>query len=172
VEQPEAPYGSGFKSIDEARPAGIRGAGRAAATPVSRMHHRAGRPSRETAPSDERTGVFTSNILAITAAHHKIALYFTGSKHAGEMADVLKQRCKESPPPIQMCDALSRNTPKASGVDILLANCMAHGRRQFVEIAPNFPAECLNSPQSAIISPCPQYEISQMRLPSHEVPDN
>jgi transposase len=94
-------------------------------------------------PSDERTGVFTSNILAITAARHKIALYFTGSKHAGEnMTDILKQRAKESPPPIQMCDALSRNTPKASGVEILLANCMAHGRRQFVEIAPNFPTEC------------------------------
>ena len=41
-----------------------------------------------------------------------------------------------------MCDALSRNTPKASGVEILLANCLAHGRRQFVEIAPNFPEEC------------------------------
>ena len=94
-------------------------------------------------PSDERTGVFTSNILAITGDHHKIALYFTGSKHAGEnMAAVLKQRAKESPPPIQMCDALSRNTPKGTGVEILLANCLAHGRRQFVEIAPNFPDEC------------------------------
>ena len=94
-------------------------------------------------PSDDRTGVFTSNILAITATNHKIALYFTGSKHAGEnMADVLKQRAKESPPPIQMCDALSRNTPKGTGVEILLANCLAHGRRQFVEIAPNFPDEC------------------------------
>jgi hypothetical protein len=92
--------------------------------------------------ADERTGVFTSNILAITGDNHKIALYFTGSKHAGEnMADVLKRRASKSPP-IQMCDALSRNTPKASGVEILLANCMAHGRRQFVDIAPNFPAEC------------------------------
>jgi transposase len=94
-------------------------------------------------PSDDRTGVFTSNILAITATSHRIALYFTGRQHAGEnMADVLKQRAKELPPPIQMCDALSRNTPKAAGVEILLANCMAHGRRQFVDIAPNFPAEC------------------------------
>jgi transposase len=94
-------------------------------------------------PSDERTGVFTSNILAITAANHKIALYFTGSKHAGEnIADVLKQRARDLPPPIQMCDALSRNTPKTAGIEILLANCLAHGRRQFVEIAPNFPDEC------------------------------
>jgi transposase len=92
--------------------------------------------------SDERTGVFTSNILAITADNHKIALYFTGRQHAGEnMADVLKQRASKSPP-IQMCDALSRNTPKAIGIEILLANCMAHGRRQFTEIAPNFPQEC------------------------------
>jgi transposase len=94
-------------------------------------------------PSDDRTGVFTSNILAVTAATQRIALYFTGRQHAGEnMADVLKHRAKELPSPIQMCDALSRNTPRLSGVDILLANCMAHGRRQFVEIAPNFPAEC------------------------------
>jgi hypothetical protein len=42
-----------------------------------------------------------------------------------------------------MCDALSRNTPKLSdGAEILLANCLAHGRRQFVEVAANFPEEC------------------------------
>jgi transposase len=29
-----------------------------------------------------------------------------------------------------------------AGVEILLANCLAHGRRQFVELAANFPAEC------------------------------
>ena len=96
----------------------------------------------EREPSDERTGVFTSNILAITADNHKIALYFTGRQHAGEnLADVLKQRASKWPP-IQMCDALSRNTPKAVGIEILLANCMAHGRRQFTDIAPNFPGEC------------------------------
>ena len=45
-------------------------------------------------------------------------------------------------PSIQMCDALSRNTPKLIGVQILLAYCLSHGRRQFVDIAPNFPEEC------------------------------
>ena len=45
--------------------------------------------------------------------------------------------------PVQMCDALSRNTPKlTNGVKILLANCIAHGRRQFVDVAANFPQEC------------------------------
>jgi transposase len=94
-------------------------------------------------PSDERTGVFTSGIVS-TGQGWKIALYFTGRQHAGEnIADVLKQRAKQSSPPIQMCDALSRNVPKlTAGVEILLANCLAHGRRQFLEVAENFPDEC------------------------------
>lgn len=94
-------------------------------------------------PADERTGVFTSGIVS-TASGRKIALYFTGRQHAGEnLADVLKRRAGALVSPIQMCDALSRNTPKlTSGMEILLANCLAHGRRQFVEIAPNFPDEC------------------------------
>jgi transposase len=37
-----------------------------------------------------------------------------------------------------MCDALSRNTPKLAGVEVLLANCLAHGRRQVVDVAANF----------------------------------
>jgi transposase len=92
------------------------------------------RMERET--SDERTGVFTSGIVSTGQGRH-IALYFTGRQHAGEnMADVLAQRAAELPCPIQMCDALSRNVPKlGSGVEILLANCIAHGRRQFVEVA-------------------------------------
>jgi transposase len=94
-------------------------------------------------PSDERTGVFTSGIVS-TSQGWKIALYFTGRQHAGEnLADVLKQRARHLGQPIQMCDALSRNVPKlAEGVEILLANCLAHGRRQFVEVAANFPDQC------------------------------
>ena len=94
-------------------------------------------------PSDERTGVFTSGIVS-TGAGWKIALYFTGRQHAGEnIADVLMQRAAELPSPIQMCDALSRNLPRLpTGVEILLANCLAHGRRQFIEVAANFPDEC------------------------------
>jgi transposase len=97
----------------------------------------------EREPSDERTGVFTSGIVSIGQGRD-IALYFTGRQHAGEnLADVLQQRAAELPSPIQMCDALSRNAPKlGAGVEILLANCLAHGRRQFVEVAGNFPDEC------------------------------
>jgi hypothetical protein len=39
-----------------------------------------------------------------------------------------------------MCDALSRNFPKE--FEVILANCLTHGRRYFVEAAANFPEEC------------------------------
>jgi hypothetical protein len=42
-----------------------------------------------------------------------------------------------------MCDTLSRNTPRLlAGVELLVANCLAHGRRQFVEVTENFPEPC------------------------------
>jgi transposase len=91
---------------------------------------------------DGRTGTFTSGIVSIWR-EWRIALYFTGWKHAGEnLADVLKQRAAERGAPIQMCDALSRNTPKLPGVEVLPANCLAHGRRQVVDVAASFPEQC------------------------------
>ncbi len=93
--------------------------------------------------SDNRTGVFTSGIVS-TQAGRKIALYFTGRQHAGEnLRDVPDYRAGGLAAPVQMSDALSRNTSAlAEGVAILLANCLAHGRRQFVEVAPSFPEAC------------------------------
>jgi transposase len=88
----------------------------------------------------ERTGVFTSGIVSIGEGH-RIGLYFTGRKHAGEnLADVLKQRTAGLEAPIQMCDALSRNLPKK--LEVIIAHCLAHARRYFVEVTPNFPEEC------------------------------
>ena len=97
----------------------------------------------EREPGDKRTGVFTSGIVS-TAAGRQIALYFTGRQHAGEnIADVLKQRAAESGAAIQMCDALSWNAPKLpGGVELLVAHCLAHGRRQIIEVAQSFPVEC------------------------------
>ena len=96
---------------------------------------------RETSgEAEERTGVFTSGIVA-TRERRKIALFFTGRQHAGEnLGDVLQHRAGELAAPIRMSDALSRNAPKS--VELLVANCLAHGRRRFVEIAPNFPEQC------------------------------
>ena len=87
-----------------------------------------------------RTGVFTTGIVS-TQEGRTIALFFSGRKHAGEnLADVLAKRAAELPRPIQMCDALSRNFPRE--LDVILANCLTHGRRYFVEAAANFPEEC------------------------------
>ncbi len=96
--------------------------------------------SYEREPGDSRTGMFTSGIVSV-AAGHRIAAFFTGSKHAGEnLADVLRRRATELAPPLQMCDALSRNAPAAFLV--ILANCLAHGRRHFVDVVKSFPGEC------------------------------
>ena len=90
--------------------------------------------------SPDRTGVFTSGIVA-TRDGHRIALFFTGRRHAGEnLATVLAHRAPGLGPPIQMCDALSRNPPKAFAV--ILAHCLSHARRHIVDVTPNFPAEC------------------------------
>ena len=95
---------------------------------------------------DGRTGTFTSGIVSICGGW-KIALFFSGWKHAGEnLADVLKHRVAGLAPPIQMCDALSRNSPKL--IETLPANCPAHGRRQFTELAESFPEECRYVPES------------------------
>ena len=87
-----------------------------------------------------RSGTFTTGMLSV-ADGRKIALFFTGHKHAGEnLTDLLRQRHADRGPPIQMCDALSRNTSKE--FTAILANCLAHARRNFVDIAENFPDEC------------------------------
>jgi hypothetical protein len=91
-------------------------------------------------PGPERTGMFTTGIVA-TGDGHKIALFISGRQHAGEnLKDVLRRRAAELPPPIQMCDALTRNLP--GELKTILANCLAHGRRQFVDVADRFPEEC------------------------------
>jgi rubredoxin len=87
----------------------------------------------------ERKGVFTSGIVAVDAGW-KAGIFFTGRKHAGErLEELLQRRAAELGLPIQMCDALSRNSPKA--FKVVLSNCLVHGRRKFVEQVVNFPAE-------------------------------
>ena len=86
---------------------------------------------------DSRTGMFTTGIIS-QRDEYQIALYYTGRKHAGEnLADLLAGRDVDRGPPIQMCDALSRNLPQS--FETILANCLAHARRKFVEVVDNFP---------------------------------
>jgi hypothetical protein len=87
-----------------------------------------------------RTGLFTSGVVS-TRDGRRLVLFFSGRQHAGEnLADVLQRRAEELARPIQMCDALSRNLP--GELETIVANCMAHGRRQFVDVVDRFPDEC------------------------------
>jgi hypothetical protein len=89
---------------------------------------------------DSRKGMFTTGIVSM-AGRATIALFFTGRAHAGEnIAGVLEKRDPLLPPPIQMCDALSRNFSGCGKV--LLAHCNVHSRRNFVDVADNFPDQC------------------------------
>jgi len=101
------------------------------------------RPGSPTAAQidPERKGTFTTGIVA-SVGDHLVALFLTGWRHAGEnLAQVLQHRPPSLPPPIQMCDALSRNTcgNTCGEFDSVLANCLAHSRREFVAQATSFP---------------------------------
>jgi hypothetical protein len=71
----------------------------------------------------ERTGVFTSGVVAQTP-NGPIALFKTGPCHAGEhLAEVLERR-QDPAVPIQMSDALARNTPGDHATQA--ASCIPH----------------------------------------------
>jgi transposase len=90
--------------------------------------------------TSDRRGMFTSGVVS-TREGRKIALFFSGRKHAGEnLADVLAERSQSLAAPIQMCDALTRNLP--AELETIVAHCLAHGRRRFVEVAELFPEQC------------------------------
>jgi transposase len=89
--------------------------------------------------ASKRTGLFTSGIIS-KRGNQLMALFFTGRQHAGEnLQEVLEKRAKELSAPIQMSDALSRNLP--GEFETILANCLSHGRRRFVDVVENFPEE-------------------------------
>jgi transposase len=99
-----------------------------------------GRERLQLEENPDRKGVFTSGIVSETGGI-RIALFFTGPKHAGEnLATVLAEREAGLQAPIQMCDALARNVPKE--FETILSNCMSHARRQYVDVVADFPEEC------------------------------
>jgi len=91
-------------------------------------------------PENTRKGIYTTGIVS-KWQNHQIALFMTGNRHAGEnLTELLKHRATGLAPPIQMCDAASRNASKE--FETILANCLAHARRQFVELVDRFPEDC------------------------------
>jgi hypothetical protein len=104
-----------------------------------------GKRAAKSPPTDDphdpnRTGLFTSGVVS-TRAGRRIVVFFSGRQHAGEnLSDVLQHRAKELDAPIQMCDGLTRNLPKELAT--ILANCLTHGRRKFVDLYDRFEDQC------------------------------
>lgn len=84
----------------------------------------------------------TSGIVAVLQNNEneqrKVVLFFTGHAHAGKnMERLLAHRAEELAPAMQMCDALAANV--AGEFTTIVANCLAHGRRQVADVAEQFP---------------------------------
>ena len=99
----------------------------------------------DTSAADDRKGLYTSGVVSLRDGF-RVALFFSGRRHAGEnLSEVLAHRVAELPPPIQMCDALSRNLPRE--LHTILAHCLAHARRQFVEVYEQLPRAVSSPPR-------------------------
>jgi hypothetical protein len=98
-----------------------------------------GRKGEDKNKADNRKGVFTTGLIC-KSEDKTIACFFTGHKHAGEnLKGLLEHRLADLSPPIQMCDALSRNM--SAELATVLCNCLTHGRRNFVAEINDFPQE-------------------------------
>lgn len=86
--------------------------------------------------------MFTTGILS-RSEEYDIALFYNGTKHAGEnLEKLLEKRDQNKSPIIQMCDALSRNIPNS--FKTILCNCLSHGLRKFDDLKSFYPAPCLH----------------------------
>jgi hypothetical protein len=92
----------------------------------------------------QRTGLFTTGIVSVLPSERVVALFYTGRDHAGEnLGKLLARRDAELDAPIHMSDALPVNIPKPkTELDVIMANCLTHARRNFVDIEARFPDEC------------------------------
>jgi transposase len=87
----------------------------------------------------ERTGMQTTALIVQVGAR-RICLYYTGRRHAGEnLEQLLTKREPGRGKPLVMSDALSHN--HAEETNLIRCHCLAHGRRQFSDLAEDFPAE-------------------------------
>lgn len=82
----------------------------------------------------------TSGIV-VKSAGRRIALYFSGRRHAGEnLAELIKLRAEGLALPIQMSDALAANTSVEK--EVITSYCLVHARRTIFELKEVYPAEC------------------------------
>jgi len=90
-------------------------------------------------PELKRKGAFTTAIIS-KVGEHKIYLFYSSKKHAGENATaLLKKRNQDLEKVLYMCDGLPSNVPEFA---VIMLNCLAHARREFIDVEPYFPEEC------------------------------
>ena len=87
----------------------------------------------------ERQGIFTTVILA-EIGEHRITLFYTGNRHAGENLDALLAERESLKEVVLMGDALRHNEPKNAPVNIIRAKCMMHARREFWDLKDDYPS--------------------------------
>src|SRR5262249_9811610 len=88
----------------------------------------------------ERTGMLTT-ALVVKVGDRTVCLYYSGRRNAGEnLQALLEQRPAGLDKPLVMSDAPSRNEADEDG--LIRCHCLAHGRRQFSDLADVFPTEC------------------------------
>jgi transposase len=88
----------------------------------------------------ERTGTYTTGIVSRVDGY-EIAIYRSGRAHAGEnVGQLLEARPAGLPAPVQIGDALASNWSHT--FTVIVAKCLAHARRHFVDIETAFPDEC------------------------------
>lgn len=99
------------------------------------------RKKRNSETLQERSGVYSSGLIAMMPEGHTIVLYQTNIGHAGEFIDeILSRRKPGHSPPLLMSDALSSNRPSQK-YEVHHCLCNSHGRRQFMDVEHHFPDE-------------------------------
>lgn len=93
------------------------------------------------ADQEEKGRATQTSGIVVTADEQKIALYFSGRRHAGEnLAELLKLRAEGLARPIQMSDALAANSSVKK--EVITSYCLVHARRTVFELKDSYPAEC------------------------------
>ena len=86
----------------------------------------------------DRTGMFTTGIVS-TREGHKMALFPSRREHAGENLKDVLTRARQSCLRRFRCVNSSSCVTVPAELKTILANCLAHARRQFVEVVHRFP---------------------------------
>jgi hypothetical protein len=100
-------------------------------------------PSDPCDSKQHRKAIHTTAIVAISlASGHRVVLYFTGTKVAGEnLAKLLEHRDPQLPPPIHESDGLDGQN-KPGDIRVMSGKCLIHARRGFVEGITAYPDQC------------------------------